>query len=480
MKKAKLVQERKEQARQEENEVNRRKAAELNLGYVAVDIPPEDVDIKDVKRTQLNAFLSMVPYTNAWYESQAALTEMDDLKRIRIERVKAEDLHLMTKIGKHDEALEKMMAETNYDFFYFNKLKDKHEKEGKWTFTVPNLNPFGYLSVGKDRNRIKKAFNSNFKLIETDFSGLTAATTAQEPSTDIGNLPCFWRGKNKNGEGLKCKNKRMENPLRKVQGRPEIMSHCCYHATNCFGGNHKPEDGPVKINIPNQYALCVECYTLKFKKKLPPISMESAPGVAPVMIMSTTLMNSKPSNLNTQASEQLTLKSSAPADPAPVKRKKKATSCQWKPKKGNEKLRLWMCTNVFFVDPATGRTYETCGMHITTCIRAHEPNTNSIVTVPNFFGLCAMHHLAEHGKPPTPIPFPFPGSNILTLFVYILSDANNPVSLGMKMRQAADFWKSGKGRHWATPKWEPPRNILLRNFEEAEPPDCFNSILNFM
>ena len=87
MKKAKLVQERKEQARQEENEVNRRKAAELNLGYVAVEIPPEDVDIKDVKRTQLNAFLSMVPYTNAWYESQAALTEMDDLKRIRIERV---------------------------------------------------------------------------------------------------------------------------------------------------------------------------------------------------------------------------------------------------------------------------------------------------------------------------------------------------------------------------------------------------------
>ena len=427
MKKAKLVQERKEQARQEENEVNRRKAAELNLGYVAVDIPPEDVDIKDVKRTQLNAFLSMVPYTNAWYESQAALTEMDDLKRIRIERVKAEDLHLMTKIGKHDEALEKMMAETNYDFFYFNKLKDKHEKEGKWTFTVPNLNPFGYLSVGKDRNRIKKAFNSNFKLIETDFSGLTAATTAQEPSTDIGNLPCLWRGKNKNGEGLKCKNKRMENPLRKVQGRPEIMSHCCYHATNCFGGNHKPEDGPVKINIPNQYALCVECYTLKFKKKLPPISMESAPGVAPVMIMSTTLMNSKPSNLNTQASEQLTLKSSAPADSAPVKRKKKATSCQWKPKKGNEKLRLWMCTNAFFVDPATGRTYETCGMHITTCIRAHEPNTNSIVTVPNIFGLCAMHHLAEHGKPPTPIPFPFPGSNILTLFVCILSDANNPV-----------------------------------------------------
>ena len=48
------------------------------------------------------------------------------------------------------------------------------------------------------------------------------------------------------------------------------------------------------------------------------------------------------------------------------------------------------------------------------------------------------------------------------------------------MRQAADFWKSGKGRHWATPKWEPPRNILLRSFEEAEPPDCFNSILNFM
>lgn len=50
----------------------------------------------------------------------------------------------------------------------------------------------------------------------------------------------------------------------------------------------------------------------------------------------------------------------------------------------------------------------------------------------------------------------------------------------MKMRQAADFWKSGKGRHWATPKWEPPRNIRLHNFEEPEPPDIFDIILKFM
>ena len=48
------------------------------------------------------------------------------------------------------------------------------------------------------------------------------------------------------------------------------------------------------------------------------------------------------------------------------------------------------------------------------------------------------------------------------------------------MRQAADFWKSGKGRHWATPKWEPPLDIHLRKFEEAEPPDCIDAVLNFM
>ena len=413
--KAELVKQRKEQARKEQAEVNRRRAAELGLGYVAVDVPPDEVDVKDVKRTQLNAFLSMVPYTNAWYEAQAALAEMDDLKRIRIERVKAEDLHLMTKVGRHEEALEKMMAETNYDFFYFNKLKDKHEKEGKWSFSVPNLNPFSFLSAGKDRNRIKKAFGSNFNLIETGSSSITALNV-NETNLKGDSILCLWRGKSKNGEALKCNNKRMERPSKKANGIPELMSHCIYHASYCVGESHKPEDPPAKISVPNKMALCVECYTLKTKKKIPPLTSESVPGVVPSAIMST--LGAKSTGAKDDPNLAiLTLKKSTTTAPIPVKRKKKATTCQWKPNKNNERLRMWMCANPFFKDPATGKVHETCAYHITLCIRAHEPNTNNIVTVPNIYGLCSMHHLAEQGIPPPQLPFPYPGhSRLLDLF----------------------------------------------------------------
>jgi hypothetical protein len=48
------------------------------------------------------------------------------------------------------------------------------------------------------------------------------------------------------------------------------------------------------------------------------------------------------------------------------------------------------------------------------------------------------------------------------------------------MRQAADFWKTGKGRHWATPRSDPPRDIQLKQFEPAEPADIVDVILRFM
>ena len=48
-----------------------------------------------------------------------------------------------------------------------------------------------------------------------------------------------------------------------------------------------------------------------------------------------------------------------------VKRQKKPpTTCQWKPNSNNEKLRLYVCVNPFFVDPATNKKYTTCAMHI--------------------------------------------------------------------------------------------------------------------
>jgi hypothetical protein len=321
----------------------------------------------------------------------------------------------MSKIGKHEAVLEKIMSETNYDFFYFNKLKYQQEKEGKWNFAAPNLNPFSFLNTGKDRNRVKKAFNSTFTIIAVQDNPGTSVNT-KDVDLDTSDLPCLWRGKDAKGEALKCTNKRMEHPHRKVNHRPEILSFCCYHATECFSDSHSPNDPSVKIGIPNKLAYCVECYTLKVKKRIPPLTLQSAPGVVPVVVMSSlALLQSKTTEQRQERDAALrdgNKKTAATGTSPTPKKKKKATTCQWKPNNNNEKLRLWMCTNPFHVDSA-GKVYETCLWHMTACMRAHEPNTNSSVAIPNMFGLCAMHYLAEQGKPLVATPFPYPGLDSL-------------------------------------------------------------------
>ena len=130
------------------------RASELGLNYQEVELPPEELEEAQYKKSILNSLASMIPYTQAWYEATAAEEEMDDLGKIRIERAKCDDLVAMSKMGKHEEALAKMMSETNNDFFYFNKLRVKMEAEGKIKVEVPNLNPFKDLEHGKGRNRL--------------------------------------------------------------------------------------------------------------------------------------------------------------------------------------------------------------------------------------------------------------------------------------------------------------------------------------
>jgi hypothetical protein len=126
----------------------------------------DDVDDNEVAKTSLQSLMGMVPWTAEWYEARAAEEAMDDLANIRIERVKATDLYTMTKVGKHEQALEKMMKETTYDFFYFNKLKKAKTEKGQWKFEKPDLNPYAFMDAGKDANRIKKAFNKSYLGVE--------------------------------------------------------------------------------------------------------------------------------------------------------------------------------------------------------------------------------------------------------------------------------------------------------------------------
>jgi hypothetical protein len=458
MKKLERMRKMKEKQKQDDIEYMKQGAADAGLGFVEYELPPDDVEEKEVQRTLWTSLKSFIPYTNEWYEAMAAEEEMDNLKKIRIERVKAEDLLTMTKMGRHEEALESMMAETNYDFFYFNKLKMKMEAEGKFQFTVPtNNNMFAEFDKSGNRNRLKKAINQvNTFMDDKTTQELTrlASVEASRSKKFSNDEPCVWRGKNKEGENLKCDNGRMRKPAKKLKdgdlvqrkkdaNEGENFYQCCaYHIPFCCSGNHEHGEN-VKIKQPNAEGFCSECYMLKLKRKPPQLTAEVCPGVVPILILGGTRAKQVKSAIDEDEND---LKEGGGGGKNAKKRN--PLQCQWQPNPSNEKMRGFECGNERAIDmDNNNQRLPMCMWHLLKCIRVHPAGSNPLITVPNCYGLCSMHYLSEYTCHPPETPFPYPG---------------------MIQRQAKDFWKN-LPRHFAVPRAAPSQDILCRDY--APPPD---------
>ena len=63
--------------------------------------------------------------------------------------------------------------------------------------------------------------------------------------------------------------------------RPELIP-----IGECVSQVHITNGLKSEIKVPNSEALCVECYTLKFNKKLLPLTVFTSPGVTPVNLIS--------------------------------------------------------------------------------------------------------------------------------------------------------------------------------------------------
>lgn len=150
--------------RLEEKEETQRKLEELGMGYEEKEIPPDDVDPSMVNKGLWHTLQSMIPYTSAYYEAKAAIEELDDYHQIRIDIARAAELVSKSRIGRHEEALEEMMGETDHDYFYFNKIKHNQTVEGKWRYIPPKLDPFRYLERGG--NRLRKAVGMQFAILD--------------------------------------------------------------------------------------------------------------------------------------------------------------------------------------------------------------------------------------------------------------------------------------------------------------------------
>lgn len=453
-------------AKKEELEQVQKIAEDAGMTFVDHELPPEEVDEEEVRRTLKTSLLSMVPYTNEWYEARAAEDEMDDLKKIRIERVKADDQMAMAKTGRYEEALEEMMSETNYDFFYFNKLRHRMEQEGRYKFEGEEAdNAFSLFSRGPNRNRLKKAINAVFGALDEEttkeLARLSSLGSTNMKKFDR-NQPCTWRGKNRKKETMRCENKRAIRNLAKstgdqesvgsvvVQKEPEVMPFCVYHLPHCLSDLH--QDGEqVRIRIPNGDALCSECYMLKKRSKPPALTADICPGVIPQTGMSGMKSFKKLTSADGEESEiEKSPSSGQKHKTKQVRSKKRVGLCQWLPSADDFQKRGYECCNKVFMDPLTQLQTSLCMWHATTCIRAHPVSSNNVITIPNQHALCSMHYLAEHGTTPPTTEFPFPG---------------------MKERLGRDFWKTARARHWGIPDIHPPKVIIDREYYEPEPPE---------
>jgi len=130
---------------------------------------------------------------------------MDDLTKIRIEKTKANDLLALSKLpSRQEEALQKLMSETNNDFHYFNRLRASKIAEGKYVPPKEAVNAF--KDAGGSKNRVKKAIKMPFEDLSADMmKSLGAMSKLEEKNKRAGaekvaaDASCIWRGKAKDG-----------------------------------------------------------------------------------------------------------------------------------------------------------------------------------------------------------------------------------------------------------------------------------------
>jgi len=438
------------------------------LNFVNHELPPDEVDEKEVEQSTWTSIKTFIPYTNEWWEARRAEEEMDALNKIRVEKIKANDLVVMTKTGRAEEALAKMMAETNNDFFFFNKLKYKMEQEGTFKYADPRkaTDPFTAISRGAKTNRLKKAINttldseddmgdissqlSRLKSRDSSTSAVRAKIGSDMMISDI-DITCNWRGRDRSKNNLRCDNKRLIRRHRSNDksgsSLPEMLPCCVYHTNYCTSDSH-PINERVKIDIPNELALCSACYLSKKGMNCAALTPTMSPGVIPASLMvkqSIAAFNRSSSKKNETNDSSTTVIVTSNIQ----KSKLKNNECMWIPQPGNMKTRGYECVN------KKHNGLETCLWHTMFCLRSH-PNDkkNAVITIPNPLGLCAMHYLSEQGIPPPIVDIPFPG---------------------MIIKKSNDFWL--KGRHFATPKKPPPEIIIPKPYKKFYPPIDFFGII---
>ncbi|KAL7555291.1 hypothetical protein ACHAWF_018994 [Thalassiosira exigua] len=143
-------------------------------------------------------------------------------------------------IDSHDytEALKELTSDTSEDFFYFNQVKSEVQGE-----------------------KHDEAFLKRHGKLK-DFQ--------ERPASVVETNVCLWTGVNHFNQPLRCHNKCLFHPVERVADQlgvehPKPLNFCAYHVRYCVNtDNHAI---PMQIRVPNEKALCNECFVLRNGRK---------------------------------------------------------------------------------------------------------------------------------------------------------------------------------------------------------------------
>jgi hypothetical protein len=165
---------------------------------------------------------------------------------VKEENERINDIKKLIDAKYYNAALKSLMADTDGDLHYFNKVKREAE------------NTKHDASFDRRHGKLKCS---------------VASKVAPERE-------CLWHGQTDRGFPLRCHNKCINHSHETTTDHlgvscPRPLDFCAYHVKYCVETiNHS--DLPVRIRVPNEHALCNECFILKTMQQ-PPI-LQRVPG----------------------------------------------------------------------------------------------------------------------------------------------------------------------------------------------------------
>ncbi len=164
-------------------------------------------------------------------------------ENIKMEKNRIESIKELMNSKQYTAALRDLMSDTAEDLHYFNHIKGE---------------------VLGDRHF--EAF--------TEKHGKLVDFQDRSPPLEQVNI-CLWSGINDFCHPLRCHNRCLNQPINRLgRARSKPLNFCVYHVHFCVNASHHPI--PMKIRIPNDQALCNECYILR--NGHPPTALMRIPG----------------------------------------------------------------------------------------------------------------------------------------------------------------------------------------------------------